>query len=648
MIRIAAVLALATALIVAPVAAAAETATGETVIVVNQVGYLVSGPKRATVLTDAPDAQLWTLRDANGDSIATGPADPRGYDQSAGSSVQVIDFSEVQEPGTGYTLQIGDVTSEPFSIGEGLYDQLRYDSLQYFYLARSGIAIDLPGYEREAGHLGVAPNQGDTAVGCQEPQAFADNYSCNYTLDVRGGWYDAGDHGKYVVNGGISVAQLMGTYERTLTAVTATGDALADTTLSIPESGNDVPDVLDEARWELEWMLRMQVPAGERYGGLVHHKVQDDSWTGLPLLPSEDPKARELHRPSTAATLNLAAAAAQGSRLFAPYDREFSVTLLEASRVAWAAALATPDLIAPDADGSDGGGAYGDGTVTDEFYWAAVELYLTTGEAEFDTALHENPLHSADLASDGAFDWANVGQLARLELATVPSNLADHDEVVASVVALADAVAESQAATNFGQAYAPSGGYTWGSNSTILNRLVLLGTAFDLTADARYSAAVVEGMDYILGRNALGNSYVTGYGTAYSHNQHSRWFAHSLDATLPEPPDGTLAGGPNRGLQDPVAQQQLAGCADQLCYLDDVESWSTNEMTINWNASLVWVSSFLADQTQLDAVSSVTPATTTEKEAGGIPLLPILLTGGGLVLVTLVSGYVLVRRRRKG
>ena len=646
--RIGAVLVLATVLVVAPVAAAADTVHGEATIAVNQVGYLVTGPKRATVLNDIAGAAPWSLLNAEGEEVASGTTESRGDDASAGSPVQVIDFTEVQEPGTGYTLESGGATSHPFAIGEGMYNQLRYDSLQYFYLARSGIAIDLPGYEREAGHLGVAPNQGDTAVGCQEPQQFADNYSCDYELDVRGGWYDAGDHGKYVVNGGISVVQLMGTYERTLTAPTATAGALADTTLSIPEAGNDVPDVLDEARWELEWMLRMQVPAGEQYAGLVHHKVQDDSWTGLPLLPADDPKARELHRPSTAATLNLAAAAAQGSRLFAPYDPGFSSALLAASRTAWSAALATPALLAPEADGNDGGGAYNDSTVTDEFYWAAAELYLTTGEAEFDTALHANPQHSAGLASDGAFDWANVAQLARLQLATVPSALADHDAVVASVVALADAVADSQAGTNFGQAYAPSSGYGWGSNSTILNRMVLLGTAFDLTGDARYSSAVVEGMDYLLGRNALNHSYVTGYGTEYSHNQHSRWFAHSLDATLPEPPDGTLAGGPNRQLQDPVAQQQLAGCADQRCYIDDVESWSTNEMTINWNASLVWVSSFLSDQTRLDAVAAVTPTATPEEESTGVSVLPILLTGGGLVLVTLVSGYVLVRRSRRG
>ena len=124
------------------------------------------------------------------------------------------------------------------------------------------------------------------------PEALREPWTCDYTRDVTGGWYDAGDHGKYVVNGGISVAQLMQEYERTLTAPTASRRALGDGTLAIPESGNGVPDLLDEARWELEWMLKMQVPAGEPYAGLAHHKVHDANWTGLPTDPAADPQAR--------------------------------------------------------------------------------------------------------------------------------------------------------------------------------------------------------------------------------------------------------------------------------------------------------------------------------------------------------------------
>lgn len=90
---------------------------------------------------------------------------------------------------------------------------------------------------------------------------------------------------------------------------------------------------------------------------------------------------------------------------------------------------------------------------------------------------------------------------------------------------------------------------------------------------------------------------MTGYGigTHYSDNMHSRWYARSLSDRMPRPPDGKVAGGPNSGIQDPVAQANLQGCAPQLCYIDDIESWSTNETTSNWNAALAWYASFLAD-----------------------------------------------------
>jgi endoglucanase len=107
---------------------------------------------------------------------------------------------------------------------------------------------------------------------------------------------------------------------------------------------------------------------------------------------------------------------------------------------------------------------------------------------------------------------------------------------------------------------------------------------------------VFEGMDFLFGRNALNISYVTGYGDVFSQNQHSRMYANQLNSALPHPPVGTISGGPNSGIQDPVAQRLLQGCAPQFCYIDDIESWSTNELTINWNAPLSWVASFIADQ----------------------------------------------------
>ncbi|MGX6606783.1 glycoside hydrolase family 9 protein [Micromonosporaceae bacterium Da 78-11] len=551
---------------------------------VNQVAYLPRGPKVATVVTDATTRLPWQLRNAAGAVVARGLSTPRGVDVSSGQNVQTIDFGSYTRRGTGYTLTADGETSRPFDLDTSVYDRLRSDALRFYYTQRSGIEIlDAlrPGYGRPAGHVDVAPNQGDGAVPCQPGV-------CDYTLDVRGGWYDAGDHGKYVVNGGISTWQLLSAYERE--------PALRRLSLSIPESGDRTPDLLDEARWELDFMLAMQVPAGKPDAGMVHHKIHDAAWTGLPLLPSQDPQPRELHPVSTAATLNLAATAAQAARIYRPYDAGFAKRALAAARTAYTAAKANPARYAPESDGV-GGGAYNDTKVSDEFYWAAAELFLATGEKAYAAEVLASPEHTADVFGPGAFDWAATAAAARLDLALVPNRLPGLAAVKASVVKGADKYLAIQRDQAYGVPYAPvDNKWDWGSSSLILNNLVVIASGYELTGRDRYRDGVLTGFDFLFGRNALNQSYVTGYGEVSSQNQHSRWYAHQLDPALPNPPAGTLAGGPNSSIQDPYAQSKLTGCVGQFCYIDDIQSWSTNEETINWNSALAWVSSFVADQ----------------------------------------------------
>ncbi|MDK1474874.1 glycoside hydrolase family 9 protein [Streptomyces sp. 549] len=563
---------------------------------VNQVGYLTKAPKNGTVVTDATEPLAWELKDAEGAGVASGKTVPAGIDPTSRQNVHTFDFSKVRAVGEGYTVSVGEDTSEPFTIGDDLYGSLRSDALAYFYHNRSGIRIeaDLVGaeYARPAGHVGVAPNQGDLDVPCQEGV-------CDYRLDVSGGWYDAGDHGKYVVNGGISVAQVMANFERTQHVDGADGEALGDGRLRVPERGNDVPDILDEARWQLDFLMKMQVPEGEELAGMAHHKIHDRAWTGLPLLPSEDPQPRELHPPTTAATLNLAASAAQCARLFKPYDADFAARCLKAAKTAWTAAEANPDVLADPLDGT-GGGAYSDDEVADEFYWAAAELFVTTGEDTYRQALLDSELHGDTEAvfPRAGISWQSTAGLGGLSLATVPSKLTDGQlrSIRAMLVKAADGFAEDAANSAYGVPYAPEGNeYVWGSNSQVLNNMVVLATAHDLTGEARYRDAVLSGMEYLLGRNPLNQSYVTGYGERDSKNQHHRFWANQLDASLPNPPPGSVAGGPNVGIEDPVAQKHLQGCAPAMCYIDDIGSWATNEITINWNAPLAWVASYLDD-----------------------------------------------------
>ncbi|MFG1675928.1 glycoside hydrolase family 9 protein [Micromonospora sp. NPDC049282] len=578
---------------------------------VNQVGYLPGGPKHATVVTDATEALRWQLKSAAGAVVAGGETTPRGVDDASAQNVQTVDFSAYRTPGTGYTLTVDGETSHPFDISGTLYDRLRADSMQFFYAQRSGVAIDgdLIGdeYARPAGHLDVAPNKGDTDVPCQPGV-------CDYKLDVRGGWYDAGDHGKYVVNGGIATYQLLNSFERTKTAETADGGAaLGDATLRVPERGNAVPDVLDEARWELDFLLRMQVPAGKPLAGMVHHKIHDQNWTGLPLAPQDDPQLRELHPPSTAATLNLAAVAAQCARLFAPYDAAYAARCGTAAKTAYAAAKAHPAIYASATDGT-GGGAYDDTDVRDEFYWAAAELWLTTGDKAYLADVTGSPMHTADVfTANGAFSWQSVAALGRLDLATVPNTLpaAEKTRIRASVTAGADRYLATVGAQAYGLPLpGTADAYVWGSNSNVVNNAIVLATAFDLSRDAKYRDGAVQSADYLFGRNALNMSYVTGWGEQNAHNQHSRIFGNQLDPNLPTPPAGSLAGGPNAALQDPYAANLLAGCAPMFCYVDNINSYATNEVAINWNSALAWLASFLADQGDASAVPAPTCAVT--------------------------------------
>ena len=574
---------------------------------VNQIGYLPYGPKGATLVSNAAAPVKWQLKDSTGAVVREGTTRPRGVDPSSGQKVHTLDFTAFTRAGTGFTLTADGETSYPFDVSSDAYPRLRKDAMTVFYTNRSGIEIRetiAPGYGRKAGHVSVAPNKGDKAVSCQAARDFMNNWTCapSFVQNVTGGWYDAGDHGKYVVNGAIAVAQLLGEYERSLHVRTADKAALGDSTLRVPETGNGVPDILDEARWELEWMLRMQIAAGATdpgiapYVGMAFHKVQDESWTGLPLAPAADDKPRELHRPSTAATLDLAAAAAQGARLFAPFDQAFSDKLLAAAKTAYAAARRVPDLYAPAADGASGGGPYDDADLAEERYWAAAELFLTTGDAAFRDEIAASPLRAGTMFSVDGFAWNTPGALAQIDLATVPSQLPGRDKIRASVLKAADALLALQSTQPYAQPYAPrTKSWAWGSNSQILNNIVVLAVAYDLGGAARYRDGAVAGLDYLFGRNALNLSYVTGYGHATSENQHSRLYAHQLEPSLPHPPAGSIAGGPNSSIQDPVAQGKLKGCLPQFCYLDDIQSWSTNEIAINWNSALSWVASWAAD-----------------------------------------------------
>jgi endoglucanase len=587
----------------------------------NQTGLETAGPKRA-VLADPSKTPLdWTLLDASSAAIASGKTKVFGDDAASGEHVHQIDFSGVRKPGDGYRLKVGAAESRPFALRARPDGKLTRAALSFFYQQRASVPIEArfverPDLARPAGHAPDKATCFDLAD--ERGQVWP---GCDYTLDASGGWYDAGDHGKYVVNGGISVWTLVNAYERAAVLKRPVAlNALGDGGLAIPENANGVPDILDEARFELTFLLAMQVPDGKTLrvpvgkqkpsdgklkltaidaSGMAHQKIADRYWTGLPTAPAEDKQVRYLYYPTTAATLNLAAVAAQAARVWKTIDPAFSARCLDAARRAFAAAQRHPEIY--QIGQFTGSGGYGDGDLTDEAYWAAAELYAATGEARYEKALRASPLFLASPTQGsrptGDPGWGSVGALGTISLALAPNGLkpAEIAQARANLIASAGKYLSDDVSTGYALPYAPAG-YGWGSNSGVLNRAIVLGLAYDFTGEAAYRIGAVDAMDYVLGRNPLDRSYVSGFGARPMRNPHHRFWARQANAAYPAPPAGVLSGGPNStSMNDPVAEKMKGQCKPQTCWTDDYRAFTQNEVAINWNAPLAWASAFLDD-----------------------------------------------------
>ncbi len=559
---------------------------------VNQVGYFVDGKKMALLASDATEPLSWVLKNAADEEVLSGLTTFKGEDAISGDSLHEIDFSLYTNPGEGYTLEAAGMKSVPFTISDEIYTKLKHDALTYFYLNRTGIEIEekYAGKEwaRPAGHVSdanVTCYKGKDADGNDWP-------GCDYTLNAAGGWYDAGDFGKYVVNGGITVWTLLNLYEQGW-------EGFPDGSQMIPEQDNGISDLLDEARWEMEFLLSMQVPEGQPKAGMVHHKLHDESWAGLPMVPPTEvdndnahEKAgvgRYLFPPSTTATLNLAATAAQCARIWTDLDKPFAERCLNAAETAWQAALENPGIYAGNTPGA-GGGNYDDKNVSDEFYWAAAELFITTGKEEYKEYL----LNSKDFADVDAFDWGHVAPLGTISLLTHQTSLSTEQKsaLQQAIIAYADELIKAQ--EKDGYRVLIDEDYPWGSNALIMNNMMLVSMAYNLSGEQRYLDSVRLSMDYILGRNALNKSFVAGYGTYPMLHPHHRFWANDPSRGFPPPPPGALSGGPNFNPADPPSDAaDLMSQPPSKRYVDDVQSYTTNEVAINWNAPLVWVSAFL-------------------------------------------------------
>jgi endoglucanase len=541
----------------------------------NQVGFAPEQEKTATInvssMDEAPCCVF--ILDAAGDTVWSGTASHTMPNPVSGKPRQIVDFSSLTAKGK-YTLCVENdqlpISNVQFTIRQRPYRELTRAALRAFYHQRASMPTEEPfaeGYARPAGHP-------DDHV-LVHPSAATDERPAGTVISSPGGWYDAGDYNKYIVNSGFTMGVWLMAYEL--------NKAYFDTLrLNIPESSIAyLPDMLAEAMYNLRWMLTMQ----DTDGG-VYHKLTEPDFEGF-IAPDQCRKPRYVVMKTTAATLDFAASMALAARVYAPFDSAFTQQAAEAAKRAYAWALEHPDVYY-DQDAMNAQfkpeittGAYPDTCVADEFYWAKTELYLLTKEPEY----NENP-HPTFVYKPAA--WGDVAELADIEWMMHPDE-GGHFSIVREAQLLAYLKKDLKDAETISVFRSPYGNreadFFWGCNSEgCCWRGVECLYAYRLTGDEQYRINAERCLNYILGQNATGYCYVTGFGSRPTSHPHHRLSYTNPHGTIP----GFLAGGPNPAQQDRITDgvKYPKNVPADESYLDFQPSYASNEVTINWNVTL--------------------------------------------------------------
>ncbi|MFY0689459.1 MAG: glycoside hydrolase family 9 protein [Cyclobacteriaceae bacterium] len=528
-----------------------------TEIRLNQIGYYPTSTKQF-ILADKTASNFDIINESN-ETIFSGELKNGGVWEQSGEKVMIGDFTFLQTPGT-YRIKIGSDISYPFEINNNVYADALNASIKSFYFQRASMPIEKQFGEQFARASGHSDDQ------CN----FHPSTGKSGVMSSPGGWYDAGDYGKYVVNAAITVGQMLQLVEQY-------PEAIADSQLNIPESGNGVSDLLDELKYELNWVLTMQ----DEDGG-VYHKLTAKNFGGF-IMPEAYDLERWIIGKGTAASLTFAAVMAQSSRLYE--DKDWASNSLNAANKAWDWALANPEEFYKNPDDVRTG-EYGDDQLSDEFYWAAAELFIATQEQKYLDYLLNNPEPIRhQLTNSWKFFIRNVAFHSLIENRhLLPNELAE--TLVAGQINLADNILKKIDAIPYRIGLDL---YEWGSNSDILNQAQILCYAHRLTGDSKYLKAAQQNTDYIFGKNATGYSFLTGFGSKQAMFPHHR--PSGADG-IEDPVPGFIIGGPNKDQQDRAQVEYKY--TDPAKSFEDVEpSYASNEVCLNWNAPAVYVIGYL-------------------------------------------------------
>jgi len=545
----------------------------------NQLGFYPL-EKKIAVFVGELGVDSYHIRNlSTGKTVFTGEFSGPRSSSFSDKVTYVMDFSSLSEPGQ-YVIEITDTgKSYPFEIQENLLEEIAAAALKGFYFQRSGIDIEEQ-YAGQWNRIGGHPDKEviihSSAASKLRPEGTI--------ISSSKGWYDAGDYNKYIVNSGFTVGVMLSLYEDY-------PDYVNQLSVNIPESKNQTPDLLNEVFWNLDWMHTMQDPVD----GGVYHKLTTPGFEGF-IKPSECKKPRYVVAKSNTAALDLAASMAQAARIYSAYNIDYpgvSEKMLNVAKQAFEWASKNPDVYYRQREINEkfkpeiSTGEYGDRRVTDEFFWAATELYITTGEDKYLNVLKENMPQEFRLPT-----WAEVaglGVFSILRHADCIEDKALTDKMRAILLDYCEEILPGYESAPYAAPYGrKEGDFFWGCNSDAAsNQGMSLLYAWKLTNDRKYLIAALQTMDYILGRNATGYCYITGYGIKSPLYPHHRL---SGSDDIAEPIPGLLMGGPNPHKQDGC--EYPSDIADE-CYVDVEESYASNEMAINWQGLFTYFSNAL-------------------------------------------------------
>ena len=533
-------------------------------ILTNQVGFKTNSEKRAFI-SDSDVKTFQIINSSTQETALKGEISTPKYWEHSGTNVGIADFSSIQKPGK-YSIVVGN-SSKEITINDTVYKTLGTKSLEAFYLARASETIS----EKFAGIYARPLGHPDDKV-IIHASAATDKRPEGSIITSPSGWYDAGDYNKYIVNSGITVHTLLQLYEMF-------PEYSNNLKLKIPENSNQVPDLLDEILVNLRWMLTMQDPND----GGVYHKLTTKYFCGM-IMPEDDTLDRYVVMKATAATLDFAAVMAKASRIFSKFEKQYpnlSSSCLDASKNAWNWAQKNPNVLyVQPKDISTGG--YGDRNITDEKYWAAIELYLSTKNEDYLNHLPENLKITTP-------SWPQVESLGAFSLVSSTEKIKDGkikdkiELIKQNLLNTADHLCEINKASPF---KISMNTFSWGSNSDLANQGLLLIHAYKITGDQKYLKAAEDCLHYILGSNPLNMCFVTNFGdNSPKHIHDRRSSADKIDAPIP----GLLVGGPTTAARSDCGEDKYKSTFPALSYVDMECSFSTNEIAINWNAPLAFL-----------------------------------------------------------